>query len=78
MGYLWGKDYLGKAMRVVGEKGIVHYHEACHKEECSTRPFERVKSAGRREERSVHVLATRKIKSYSPNIYHVVVDAEVG
>jgi tRNA wybutosine-synthesizing protein 2 len=77
MGYLWGKDYLGKAMRVVGEKGIVHYHEACHKEECLTRPKEVVESAGREEGRDVQVLDTKRIKSYSPNIYHVVVDAEV-
>ncbi|MFQ5910682.1 MAG: class I SAM-dependent methyltransferase family protein [Thermoplasmata archaeon] len=77
MGYLWGEEYLEKAMRVVGEKGIIHYHEACHREECSTRPMEAVKSAGCKEGRSVHVLATRRVKSYSPNIYHVVVDAEV-
>jgi tRNA wybutosine-synthesizing protein 2 len=77
MGYLWGKDYLGRAMRVVGEKGIVHYHEACHREECPTRPVETVRSAGLEEGRNVRVLATRRIKSYSPSTYHVVVDAAV-
>lgn len=77
MGYLWGQEYLGKAMRVVCEKGLIHYHEACHREDVLTRPAESVKSAGRREGRRVRILATRRIKSYSPNTYHVVVDADV-
>lgn len=77
MGYLWGKKYLGKAMRVVGEKGIIHYHEACHKDEMAERPIRILKEGAHEEGRRVASAVVRRIKSYSPNVYHVVVDAEI-
>lgn len=77
MGYLWGKEYLGKAMRVVGEKGIIHYHEACHKDEMAERPVRILKEEAHEEGRRVENAVVRRIKSYSPNVYHVVVDAEI-
>ncbi|MCJ2563340.1 MAG: class I SAM-dependent methyltransferase family protein [Candidatus Thermoplasmatota archaeon] len=77
MGYLWGKEYLGKAMRVVGEKGIIHYHEACHTDEMAERPVRILKEEAHGEGRRVENAIVRRIKSYSPNVYHVVVDAEI-
>lgn len=77
MGYLWGKKYLGKAMRVVGEKGLLHYHDACHKDEMAERPIRILKEEAHEEGRRVEKAVVRRIKSYSPNVYHVVVDAEI-
>lgn len=77
MGYLWGKEYLGKAMRVVGEKGIIHYHEACHTDEMAERPVRILKEEAHEEGRRVENATVRRIKSYSPNVYHVVVDAKI-
>lgn len=77
MGYLWGKEYLGKAMRVVGEKGMIHYHEACHTDEMAERPIRILKEEAHEEGREVENAVVRRVKSYSPNVYHVVVDAEI-
>lgn len=77
MGHLWGKEYLGKAARVVGEKGFIHYHEACHKDELPRGPLETVRRGVEKENRRMIRATLRKIKSYSPNVDHIVVDAEI-
>ncbi len=78
MGYLSGEGYLPKAMRVIGESGIIHYHENCPNELLPDRPVENVKDAARKEDREIEVLDQRRIKSYAPGVSHVVLDVHVS
>jgi tRNA wybutosine-synthesizing protein 2 len=76
MGYVkTTHEFLDVAYRLVRSGGMVHYHETCPCELMPDRPVERMRSAlpdGR-----VDVISMREVKSYSPGISHVVVDARI-
>ncbi len=76
MGYVkTTHEYLDTAFRLVKSGGVIHYHETCPCELLPARPLERLRAAnplGR-----VDVLRFREVKSYSPGVSHVVVDARV-
>ncbi|WP_440948839.1 class I SAM-dependent methyltransferase [Methanosarcina sp. T3] len=57
--------------------GILHYHETVPENLALTRPEERIKKAAGCLGKKVEVLATRRIKKYSPGVLHVVVDARI-
>lgn len=78
MGYLSGQDYLPKGMRVIGERGTIHYHENCPNELLPDRPVGNVEDAARKEGRDVEVQSQRRIKSYAPGVSHVVLDVHVS
>lgn len=78
MGYLSGQNYLPKAMRVIGKRGTIHYHENCPNELLPDRPVGNVKDAARKEGREIEVLDQRRIKSYAPGVSHVVLDVHVS
>jgi tRNA wybutosine-synthesizing protein 2 len=79
MGYLSGGEvYLPKAMRIIGEEGIIHYHENCPNELLSDRPTKTVQDAATKESRSVEILHQKRIKSYAPGVSHMVLDIRVG
>ena len=76
MGYVkTTHEYLATAVRLVRSGGVIHYHETCPCELIPERPISRVKSAA--GDADVEVLGVREIKSYSPGISHVVVDARI-
>ncbi|MFQ6061512.1 MAG: class I SAM-dependent methyltransferase family protein, partial [Thermoplasmata archaeon] len=78
MGFLRGGDiYLPKAMKVVGEEGIIHYHETCPNELLPDRPISTVVKAARLVGREVEVLKHSTVKSYAPGISHIVLDIQV-
>ena len=78
MGYLKdGERYLPKAMRVIEEKGMIHYHQNCPNELLEERPISTVIEAARNEGREATVLNQRIIKSFAPGVSHVVLDIEV-
>lgn len=74
MGYLSGQDYLPKAMRLIGERGTIHYHENCPNELLPDRPAATVQKIAEQEGREVEGLNQRIIKSYAPGVSHVVLD----
>ncbi len=78
MGYV-GKthEYLPKAMRILNEKGIVHYHETCPDRLLPDRPLDRVRKAAEDLGKTCEVLNVKTIKSYAPGVSHVVVDVMV-
>jgi tRNA wybutosine-synthesizing protein 2 len=78
MGYLSAESYLPKAMRVVRDEGVIHYHENCPNELLPERPIENVRNAASEEGRSVEILAQRRIKSFAPGVSHVVLDVRVS
>jgi tRNA wybutosine-synthesizing protein 2 len=78
MGHFDASAYLHKALRFLAPKGVVHYHELVPVEVMYKRPYARVEQAARALARSADLLSTRKVKSYSPGIAHVVVDARIN
>lgn len=76
MGYVkTTHEHLPAAFRLVRSGGVVHYHETCPCELLPDRPISRLKSAA--EGCEVEVLGSREVKSYSPGVSHMVVDARV-
>ncbi len=78
MGYVGTThEFLPKAMRILRGKGIIHYHETCPERLMLERPAERVRGAARDAGKEAEILGMRKIKSYAPGVWHVVVDARI-
>lgn len=76
MGYVkTTHEYLSTAFRLVKSGGVVHYHETCPCELLPARPVERLQAANPRG--CVDILGFREVKSYSPGVSHVVVDARI-
>lgn len=77
MGYIgYTHRYLDFAIGALKEEGgIIHYHESVPDKLKFIRPVERIKKAA--EGRQVEVLNKKIIKTYSPGVFHVVVDAKI-
>lgn len=76
MGYLDAHEYLEQGIRALVSGGILHYHEAVP-EAVENRPVERITEAAKKLGRKIEIIKTRRIKKYSPGVWHVVVDARV-
>ncbi|NJD77765.1 MAG: class I SAM-dependent methyltransferase family protein [Candidatus Methanoperedens sp.] len=77
MGYLDAQEYLGKGIKALLPGGILHYHEAVP-EAIKSRPVERIVEAALKLGRKAEIMKVRKIKKYSPGVWHMVVDARIG
>ena len=55
--------------------GMLHYHETTPEKLIFERPIDRIKDAAMKEGKKVEIKGCRKVKKYSPGIWHVVVDA---
>jgi len=76
MGYVrTTHEYLDTAFRIIKSGGILHYHETCPCELLPDRPREHLRNAF--SEGEVEILGMREVKSYSPGVSHVVVEARV-
>ncbi len=74
MGYVkTTHEFLRTAFRLLRSGGMVHYHETCPNELLPHRPVDRLRAAAGRDR--VEVLRFKEVKSYSPGVSHVVVDA---
>jgi len=75
MGYIGNTHhYLDVAMDALKEEGgVIHYHESVPDKLKFTRPVRRIKEAA--DGRNVEILNRKIIKTYSPGVFHVVVDA---
>ncbi|WP_114576803.1 class I SAM-dependent methyltransferase family protein [Saliphagus sp. LR7] len=69
--------YLDDALRALAPDGVVHYHEATPESELRDRPEKRLESAVSRAGRELEILERRRVKSHSPGVVHVVLDARV-
>jgi tRNA wybutosine-synthesizing protein 2 len=76
MGHIYCQDFLPVAIRAIAERGIIHYHESTP-EAVMDRPIRRVEKACSKAGKKCRILNFKKVKNYSPGVYHVVVDAEV-
>jgi len=77
MGYYDAHEYLDSALRALVPGGVVHVHEATPEPLVFERPVERVRAAAAERDRVVEVLDTRRVKTHSEGVVHVVVDARV-
>ncbi|MCC2509462.1 class I SAM-dependent methyltransferase [Methanimicrococcus blatticola] len=59
------------------EGGLLHYHETVHEKDFPERPVQRITEAAEKCGRNAVILESRKIKKYSPGVYHVVIDVEI-
>ncbi|MFH0903963.1 MAG: class I SAM-dependent methyltransferase family protein [Methanobacteriota archaeon] len=76
MGYFDAYPYLEKGISALVHGGILHYHEAVP-EAVEQRPVERIFEAAGKLGRKVEIIEVRRIKKYSPGVWHVVVDAKI-
>ncbi len=77
MGYLDAHEYLECGIRALLPGGSLHYHEAVP-EAIERRPVGRVVEAAERLGKRAEIIEARRIKKYSPGVWHVVVDARIG
>lgn len=77
MGYIGNTHhYLDVALNALKEEGgVIHYHESVPDKLKFIRPVERVKKVA--DGHKVEILNRKIIKTYSPGVFHVVVDAWV-
>lgn len=74
MGYVkTTHHYLKVAIDSLNEGGIIHYHETVPEKLIETRPISRIRQSA--VDRQVELLKIKKIKKYSPGVWHVVIDA---
>ncbi|WP_406657277.1 class I SAM-dependent methyltransferase family protein [Methanolobus sp. ZRKC2] len=77
MGYVGTTHhYLEYGIRAIKkEGGMLHYHETTPESLVFERPVSRIREVASREGRKVEIRECRKVKKYSPGVWHVVVDA---
>ncbi|WMW23096.1 class I SAM-dependent methyltransferase family protein [Methanolobus mangrovi] len=80
MGYVGTTHhYLEQGIKALKESGgILHYHETTPESLIFSRPISRIEHAASEIGRHVEIMDCRKIKKYSPGIWHVVVDARIS
>ncbi len=76
MGYLDAYPYLEKGISALKPGGILHYHEAVP-EAVEQRPVGRIVEVAEKLGRKAEIINARRIKKYSPGVWHVVVDARI-
>lgn len=72
-----GREFLPAALAALRSGGILHYHEATPEDLLWDRPLTRLETACGEAGRTVDILETRRVKSHSPGVSHVVVDLVV-
>jgi tRNA wybutosine-synthesizing protein 2 len=76
MGYLDAHQYIEQGIRALVPGGTLHFHEAVP-EAVEKRPVMRIVEAVEKLGRKVEIIEVRRIKKYSPGVWHVVVDARI-
>lgn len=76
MGYLPGTSvFLNSAFRFLGKEGIIHFHNIYRAKQLWAKPLRELEKYANKNDYIVKSIAQkRKIKSYAPKIYHIVVD----
>lgn len=78
MGYLPGTEaFLPQAIAIAKSGAAVHFHNIYGKKHLWKKPVADIENACRQQGCKYKVLGKRKVKSYRPNVFHVVVDFQV-
>ena len=67
-------EFLDLAMTLTANNGIINYYEFS---DSYGQGIERLQKAAKKENKKVEILNTRKVKSSSPGMWHVAIDAKV-
>ncbi len=76
MGHIRCEDFIKTAIEALRGEGWIHYHEAVPVK-ILERPINRITKEAESLNAKVTDISMRKVKNYSPNVYHVVVDARI-
>ena len=68
-------DFLDLAMKLIANNGIINYYEFS---DSYGQGIERLQEAAKKENKKVEILNTRKVKSSSPGMWHVSIDAKIS
>lgn len=78
MGYVGTtNEFLPWGIRALKPGGILHYHETTPEKLMYGRPIRYITNEAARQNRTVEILNTLKVKKYSPGVWHIVVDAKI-
>ncbi len=77
MGSFEAFHHLIQGINALKPNGILHYHETTPEKLVFDRPIKRVTDVANELDRAVKIQKCRKVKKYSPGVWHVVVDAQV-
>ena len=61
-------------MTLIADNGIINYYEFS---DSYGQGIERLQKAAKKENKKIEILNTRKVKSSSPGMWHVSIDAKV-
>ncbi|MBU7018528.1 MAG: class I SAM-dependent methyltransferase family protein [Theionarchaea archaeon] len=75
MGHPRAYKYLDKAFQIC-EKGFIHYHEFAPEGKCE-RARTRLQNAAEKAGKSIVIDDIRKIKKFSPGVWHLVYDVQI-
>lgn len=77
MGYLFDTEkFLPAALRIAKNNCIIHFHRIVKKEEIEQLK-KRIKSLAEKNKCKIKFICVKKIKSYAPRIWHVVMDMRI-
>jgi len=78
MGYFPDTDqFLPFALHMARSGCVIHFHNIYKTKELWKKPMEEIRSACEKAKMKHEIVAKKKVKSYSPNTWHVVVDFRV-
>lgn len=78
MGYFPRTEtFLDNALKMIKPGGTIHLHNIYNEKELWSRPIEQIRSACEKRKMEFNILEERKVKSYAPHVYHVVVDFSI-
>lgn len=79
MGYLPDTEkFLPYALLMAKNGCTIHYHNTCNTKELWKKPLGDIDTAAKKSGFSASILSKKKVKSYAPNVWHVVVDFRVS
>jgi tRNA wybutosine-synthesizing protein 2 len=78
MGYFPNTEqFLPYALKMAKRGTIIHFHNIYRKDELWNKPLEDIKNTCEQSNLSFEVLEKKKVKSFAPNVFHVVIDFQV-
>lgn len=77
MGYIFNThEFFPAALEIAGERAIIHYHFLARKEEIE-KHRKILEKIAEEKNMKLRIKEIRKIKSYAPRVYHMVMDIEL-
>ena len=77
MGYLFNTErFLSSALKIAKNNAVIHFHRTAKTNEIK-KLREKIMEIGKENKYKIKILRTKKVKSYAPNIWHVVLDLKV-